>query len=268
MEILIVKTRTRSLFVALLAACALLSATGAEAKPKPKNPEFSVVPIDVTDVRLVDGQLVADIALGEVTQTIPITNVSVSPAQAPLTCPILHLELEIDRLDLLGLVVELDDCDEGPVVVDVAALPGGGLLGDLLCGLLGGLNLNLPINLDDLLAQLTPAQVTQLLDIIERILDAVLARATSSTTLAGAVAQANDTCTILDLQLGPINLNLLGLLVETSPICLSLTAEEGGGLLGDLLCTVANLLNNDNVAARAVYVHLLQLNRAILAAAG
>jgi hypothetical protein len=49
-------------------------------------------------------------------------------------------------------------------------------------------------------------------------------------------------CPILDLALGPITLDLLGLVVETSPICVQITAYEGGGLLGDLLCTVANLL--------------------------
>lgn len=51
-------------------------------------------------------------------------------------------------------------------------------------------------------------------------------------------------CPILELELGPIELNLLGLVVETSPICLTITAYEGGGLLGDLLCTVATLLDN------------------------
>ena len=50
-------------------------------------------------------------------------------------------------------------------------------------------------------------------------------------------------CPILNLALGPIGLNLLGLVVETSPICLDITAIPGGGLLGDLLCGVANLLN-------------------------
>ena len=50
-------------------------------------------------------------------------------------------------------------------------------------------------------------------------------------------------CPILDLELAPITLNLLGLVVETSPICLKITAYAGGGLLGDLLCSVANLLN-------------------------
>ena len=50
-------------------------------------------------------------------------------------------------------------------------------------------------------------------------------------------------CPILDLALAPINLDVLGLVVETSPICLQLTAYEGGGLLGDLLCGVAGLLD-------------------------
>jgi hypothetical protein len=58
-----------------------------------------------------------------------------------------------------------------------------------------------------------------------------------------ATNQTNAACPILDLALGPINLDLLGLVVETSPICLEITAIPGGGLLGDLLCSVANLLN-------------------------
>ena len=49
-------------------------------------------------------------------------------------------------------------------------------------------------------------------------------------------------CPILDLMLGPIDLNVLGLHVVTSPICLKITAVEGGGLLGDLLCDISGLL--------------------------
>jgi hypothetical protein len=52
------------------------------------------------------------------------------------------------------------------------------------------------------------------------------------------------TCPILNLQLGPIDVDLLGLVVETSAICLDITAQEGGGLLGSLLCGIANLLNS------------------------
>ena len=46
-------------------------------------------------------------------------------------------------------------------------------------------------------------------------------------------------CSVLDLELAPINLALLGLHVDTSAICLEITATQGGGLLGDLLCSLA-----------------------------
>src|SRR5204862_4733970 len=62
-------------------------------------------------------------------------------------------------------------------------------------------------------------------------------------TLTGAPTPAAVTCPVLNLSLGPIHLNLLGLDVLTSPICLTITAIQGGGLLGDLLCSVGNLLN-------------------------
>jgi hypothetical protein len=46
-------------------------------------------------------------------------------------------------------------------------------------------------------------------------------------------------CSVLNLELGPIDLDLLGLHVDTSPICLEITAFAGEGLLGDLLCGLA-----------------------------
>ena len=57
------------------------------------------------------------------------------------------------------------------------------------------------------------------------------------------ISQLDGSCPVLDLSLGPINLDLLGLVVETSQICLTLTAEQGGGLLGDLLCQIGGLLD-------------------------
>jgi len=52
------------------------------------------------------------------------------------------------------------------------------------------------------------------------------------------------TTPILDLHLNAIHLNVLGLKVDTSDICLSITASSGQGqLLGNLLTGVANLLN-------------------------
>ena len=53
-------------------------------------------------------------------------------------------------------------------------------------------------------------------------------------------------CQILNLVLGPINLNLLGLVVRTNRINLRIDAVPGAGnLLGNLLCSITNLLNPD-----------------------
>jgi hypothetical protein len=59
------------------------------------------------------------------------------------------------------------------------------------------------------------------------------------------------TCPILSLTLGPLNLNLLGLVVNIpNPIILNITAVPGpGNLLGNLLCSVTNLLNNTGSGA-------------------
>jgi hypothetical protein len=64
------------------------------------------------------------------------------------------------------------------------------------------------------------------------------------------VPAGSGNCVILDLELAPIDLALLGLHVNTSPICLGITAIEGGGILGDLLCGLAGpdgLLDLDGV---------------------
>jgi len=54
-------------------------------------------------------------------------------------CQVLRLVLGPLQLDLLGLNVELyGENRRSPVVVTINALPGHGVLGDLLCGLAGG----------------------------------------------------------------------------------------------------------------------------------
>lgn len=68
-----------------------------------------------------------------------------------------------------------------------------------------------------------------------------------SVTQAVAVpVTAQGTCDILHLTLGPLDLNLLGLMVHLDRVVLDITAQQGGGLLGDLLCSVADLLNNNS----------------------
>jgi len=51
-------------------------------------------------------------------------------------------------------------------------------------------------------------------------------------------------CDVLDLNLGPLDLDVLGLVVNLSEVELNIDAVPGpGNLLGNLLCAVANLLN-------------------------
>jgi hypothetical protein len=57
---------------------------------------------------------------------------------------------------------------------------------------------------------------------------------------------ATGSCQILDLTLGPLDLDLLGLQVHLDTVHLNITAESGpGNLLGNLLCAVSHLLDSN-----------------------
>jgi hypothetical protein len=57
-------------------------------------------------------------------------------------------------------------------------------------------------------------------------------------------ANASGDCQILHLELGPLDLDLLGLQVHLDKIVLDITAQPGeGNLLGNLLCAIAGLLD-------------------------
>lgn len=71
-------------------------------------------------------------------------------------------------------------------------------------------------------------------------------------------------CSILDLDIGAIHLDLLGLVVDLAPIHLNVNAVSGAGnLLGNLLCAVAGLL--DPPGPLAQILALLDRINAILA---
>ncbi|PSP60644.1 hypothetical protein BRC77_15280 [Halobacteriales archaeon QH_8_64_26] len=68
----------------------------------------------------------------------------------------------------------------------------------------------------------------------------------SFTDLAANLLPSDDSgvCDVLFLNLGPLDLDALGLTVELSEVTLNIDAVPGpGNLLGNLLCAVANLLN-------------------------
>ena len=59
--------------------------------------------------------------------------------------------------------------------------------------------------------------------------------------------QRSGSCDILHLVLGPLHLNLLGLVIDLNQVMLDITAQQGpGNLLGNLLCAITGLLDNND----------------------
>jgi hypothetical protein len=92
---------------------------------------------------------------------------------------------------------------------------------------------------------------------------------TSLSSAAGpevsTMAVAQQTCEILSLELGPLDLNLLGLRIQLDQVDLLITAVGGAGnLLGNLLCAVVGLLDNLNLSGLLQIANLLNQILAIL----
>jgi len=69
-----------------------------------------------------------------------------------------------------------------------------------------------------------------------------LARPGQAASLVQPAAQTS--CGILDLVLGPLHLDLLGLVVDLNQVILDITGQTGAGnLLGNLLCALTGLLD-------------------------
>jgi len=231
----------------ILTAPAALAQQRSQKVPK----TFSVVPVTVTSVAVESGQLVAHGLMG----TQPFSSVLTMAAQTPAAggCPILNLHLNEIAVSLLGLNVNTSE-----ICLAVTAVPGA-LLGDLLCNvasqLAGG------TSLARVLGSLTSGQLTQLLNALTAILDGAF------DAIVANDAALDASCSILSLSVGPVELNLLGLLVEldnchNGPVTVDITATPGGGLLGDLLCSLTDLLNN-RAAPNAIQTVLFQISRVI-----
>ena len=149
-------------------------------------------------------------------------------------CPVLDLTLGPLDLNLLGLMVHLDR-----VHLTITADSRGGILGQLLCGLAGS-------------GRLTPHQIV--LTFTRAAQQSGLAtkgvnfgvslyQTTSSdgTTTLSTSSRLSPLaiCPVLDLTLGPLDLNLLGLMVHLDTVHLVITADSEGGILGQLLCGLA-----------------------------
>jgi hypothetical protein len=149
-------------------------------------------------------------------------------------CPILDLRLGPLDLNLLGLRVHLDE-----VHLTITADSNGGLLGSLLCSLSGRSPLGVQAK------KLTRAAYRSGLSTKGVGLSAPIYQASgggSSPAATPGTLRPMAICTVLELTIGPLDLNLLGLRVHlsgarpTDPVHLLITADSEGGILGSLLC--------------------------------
>ena len=220
---------------------------------------FRITSVELTNFRIDGNVLRADGTVSGTLAGLPfttdITNFALQPVQDdPNTCSILNLELGPIDLDLLGLHV-----NTSAICLEITGTEGGGLLGDLLCGLAGGGPLGGPV-------LPTPAQVNPLEQQLVNILNRALGRDPSPAQVDPSVCEGE--CVILELALGPLDLTLLGLNVflddcEGGPVQICVSASEGQGLLGDLLCGLTgNQLGNLTLAdiARLATTALALLN--------
>lgn len=110
--------------------------------------------------------------------------------------------------------------------------------------------------------------ITQFLNQGGQLVATGVATVTSATNTAGGITSAitsftmpanvlaTSTCDVLNLQLGPLHLSLLGLNIDLNQINLNITANPAGGLLGQLLCSLAGGGNGNGNAVQQL-VNLL-----------
>ena len=184
------------------------------------------VTVDVARFRATQSGTVAD---GTATATLrglggmPTTvkqKVTLSAAKAG-RCTILTLTLDTLDLTLLGLNVHLDKVD-----LKVTGRRSGGVLGSLFCSLAK--------------AKVKASRAAAAAKLTREIRKSGTIRPIGFSVPVTAVASQAPTCSVLDLELGPLNVNLLGLHVDLNKVHLTITADPTGGVLGRLFCGLAN----------------------------
>ena len=221
--------RILTLLAAALAVALVLAAPASAAETPTRVGKFTMT-TKITSVRAAaGGGLVANGVVvgrlragGTVIRDTAPARFRVSQRQLDGRCNILALRLAPVHLALLGVRV-----DTSHISLDVTARRRGGVLGRLFCAL---------ANAEVRFPRAAVARINRELD------DAPIATRSSAPVL---VATHQGTCQILDLILGPLHLDLLGLVVDlygqtkSDPVRVTITGEPGHGLLGDLLCSLA-----------------------------
>ena len=138
-------------------------------------------------------------------------------------CPVLTLQLDQLSLNLLGLHVDLSK-----VVLTITADSDGGILGRLFCSVS---NAKVKLASYKTAARFTKAAHKSGLS----------TKGIGYTVqLRQSQAAAPGPCQVVDLVLGPLHVDLLGLIVDLNQVHLQITADPNGGILGSLLCSLSN----------------------------
>jgi len=206
------------------------------------------LPINITSVttQVVDG-VTTLVANGTIAGQAFSTPVTATASQAsPTAVPILHLHLGAIDLNVLGLQVKTSE-----ICLNIDAVPGKGhLLGNLLAGLANALN-SPAGTLGDFLGGLSASDLRALTRGLTHLFDDGLRAVTKNATESILTSTTN----ILHLEVGPLNLNLLGLKVnldncDGGPVTVDVNAISGpGNLLGNLLTDVVHLGDIPNIKA-------------------
>jgi hypothetical protein len=144
-----------------------------------------------------------------------------SGASSQRICNVLNLTLDKLSLNLLGLHVDLDK-----VVLNITANSRGGILGSLFCSLAG--------------KRVSLAKAATKLNYAAKRSGLATQGVRFAVPANHSQAMAPGPCQVLDLVLGPLHLNLLGLIVDLNQVHLQITADPNGGILGSLLCSLTN----------------------------
>jgi hypothetical protein len=228
--------RARAVLVLALAVVMvgvpLVSATAAErpAAAAPHSARLSVT-VRLTHMTVrgrkanATASAVATLRSAQGTTTTTHQQVSFSAATSG-GCQVLHLYLQQLHLNLLGLVANLDK-----VNLNVIGHANGGVLGQLFCRLSKGIT-----------GKIATVRAQRALSASLRHHPPVMRFQATLTPKASAsqAPAATPTCQVLDLILGPLNLQLLGLEVDLNQVHLNVTADPAGGALGSLFCQLSN----------------------------
>ena len=136
-------------------------------------------------------------------------------------CQILVLTLDQLNLVLLGVTVHLDRVD-----LSVTGERQGGVLGRLFCSLAN--------------ARVRSARAAAASSLNRGLHGHPMHVMRFGVQAHAAQATPAGTCSILDLVLGPLHLDLLGLVVDLNRVHLTITGNPAGGVLGRLLCGVSS----------------------------